>query len=224
MTRLIPLLCLALFPLWAAAAERHRSWGDVDHWAGVFDDPARDEWQMPITVIDFLGVELGEVVADLGAGTGYFTGPFSAQVSETGKIYAVDIEQAMLDHIMAREDVNTDWVVPILAKKNDPKLPAGEVDLVLVVNTWHHISKRDKYLEKIHAGLSPEGRVAIIDFREGELPVGPPPEQKLSRAEVVEEFESASWRLVAESVALPYQYLLVFRPPAQPDTRKFVNP
>jgi predicted methyltransferase len=222
MKRLVPLLCLTLCLPAAVAAERAPS-GDAERWAGIFDDPARDEWQRPVTVLEFLGIEPGETVVDLGAGTGYFTKLLSVQVGSMGKVYAVDIEQAMLDHLMQRDDVIAERVVPVLAEPNDPGLPDGEVDIVVVLNTWHHIKKRPKYLARLQKSLSPEGRVAIIDFRAGDLPVGPPPGHKLARDKVVSEFEKADWRLVAESVALPYQYVLIFLPPERPDTRRFIT-
>jgi len=106
---------------------------------------------------------------------------------------------------------------------DDPELPPAEIDLAVIVNTWHHIEKRDKYIKRLGKSLSPEGRVAIIDFRAGELPVGPPPEHKLSHDQVVSEFEKAGWRFVAESVALPYQYAMIFLPPPEPDTRSFLS-
>ena len=102
-------------------------------------------------------------------------------------------------------------------------MPEGEIDLVVILNTWHHIDKRTEYLPRLLKSLSPAGRVAVIDYREGKLPVGPKPAEKLARDTVVAEFEQADWRLVAESVALPYQYVLIFLPPAKPDTRKFVS-
>jgi len=222
MKRLVPLLCLTLC-LPAVAADEHAPSSDVERWASVFDDPARDEWQRPVTVLEFLGIERGETVADLGAGTGYLTKLLSVQVGPEGKVYAVDIEQPMLDHLMARDDIITERVVPILAEPDDPGLPEGGVDIVVVLNTWHHIKKRPKYLRRLQKSLSPEGRVAIIDYREGELPVGPPPGHKLGREQVVSEFEKAKWRLVAESVALPYQYVLIFLPPERPDTRRFIT-
>jgi predicted methyltransferase len=197
--------------------------GSVERQAAIWDDPARDEWQKPLTLLEFLGIERGATVADVGAGTGYLTKLLSIQVGPEGRVYAVDVKKAFLDHLMAREDVMTDRVVPLRAKKNDPLLPAGEIDLVIVLNTWHHIDDRTQYLSRLLEALSPEGRVAIVDYREGELPVGPRPSIKLPREQVVSEFKEAGWRFVAESVALPYQYVLVFLPPEKPDTRGFLN-
>jgi ubiquinone/menaquinone biosynthesis C-methylase UbiE len=179
----------------------------------LYEDESRREWQKPIEVLETLGIIEGSVVADIGAGTGYFTGLLSIQVGEGGRVYAVDIDQAMLDHIATRHDVAPDRVEYVLARPDDPRLPAGEIDLIVLVNTWHHIPKRPKYLQKLAAALSPAGRVAIIDFHAGELPVGPPPGDKVGRDTVVAEFEKAKWTLAAESVMLPYQYFLVFHPP-----------
>lgn len=80
------------------------------------------------------------------------------------------------------------------------------------MDTWHHIDDRLGYLRRLAGTLRPGGRVAVVDFREGDLPVGPPAGHKLSRDEVVDEFADAGWSLVAESTKLKYQYVLVFRP------------
>ncbi len=207
------LLCLSLAASVAAGEREHPPWKDVEYWAGVFEDPERREWQKPITVLTFLGIQNGATVADLGAGTGYFTALLALQVGPAGKVYAVDVEPAMLEHLKARDDISQDRVIPIQAKANHPMLPDGEIDLVLCVNTWHHIKKRTRYLKRLESSLTPEGRVAIVDFRSGELPVGPPPDKKVARDRVIAEFRDAGWRYVAESVALPYQYLLIFLPP-----------
>jgi ubiquinone/menaquinone biosynthesis C-methylase UbiE len=186
---------------------------DVERWSALFDDPARGVWQRPSLVVRVIGIEEGDVVADLGAGTGYFTSTLSAAVGPRGKVYAVDVEPKLLEHLRAREDVrDRPNVTTLLAAPDDPKLPAREVDVVLVVDTWHHIDRRRAYLDKLAAALSPRGRVAIVDWHEGELPVGPPPGHKLARDKVVAEFEGAGWSLSTESVVLPYQYVLVFRP------------
>src|SRR5262245_5916794 len=147
------ILVLLLLPILGPAAaargpapEGHHSWDDVEHWAKVFDDPSRDAWQKPLSLLNFLGIEPGETVADIGAGTGYFTKTLSIQVGPQGKVYAVDISQPMLDHLMGRKDVPAERVVPVLGAADDPKLPAGAIDLVVVLNTWHHIGKRSKYL------------------------------------------------------------------------------
>lgn len=196
------------------ATVRH-GFEDPERWARVFDDPARDEWQRPAEVLDFLGVAAGQRIADLGAGTGYFTVRLAEAVGPDGRVYAVDVEPSMVDYVARRcADAGTgDVVVPILAEPDDPGLDERSVDTVLVVDTWHHIDDRLAYLERLAGSLRPGGRVAVVDWREGKLPVGPPVGHKLSRGAVVEEFGEGGWELVAEKADLPYQYVLVFAPP-----------
>jgi SAM-dependent methyltransferase len=186
---------------------------DVEHWVRVFDDPERDTWQLPDEVIAFLDVGKGQRVADLGAGTGYFTVHLARAVGPSGAVYAVDIEPALIDHLRERAaDAGMDQVRPVLAEPDDPGLPEKELDWILVVNTWHHINDRLVYLDTLAKTLKPGGRLVVIDFREGKLPVGPPPGHKLSREEVVGEFAEAGWGLEREGKMLPYQYLLVLAP------------
>lgn len=190
------------------------SFDNAEEWAKRFDSPDRQEWQKPTAVLRMLGIEDGQALADLGCGTGYFTAPLSGLVGPAGKVYAVDIEQEMLDHVMSREDLPTYRnVVPVLAEPSDPLLPENELDLILTVNTWHHIDGRIKYLKKLQAALKPYGRLVIVDWREGELPMGPPAGHKLSRDKVIRELEKAGWKLTTEGTALPYQYVLIFQRP-----------
>ena len=195
-------------------AAAHHRFDDVERWVEVFDSPERDAWQKPQSVVEFLGVQEGEVVADLGAGTGYFTVHLAGAVGVPGRVYAVDIESTMVDYLEERaQQAGLGQVTPVLAAPDDPKLPEAGVDLIFICDTWHHIDDRLVYLGRLERALRTGGTVAVVDFREGELPVGPPPGSKLSRAEVVAEFEEAGWSLASESDALPYQYVLVFTPP-----------
>jgi ubiquinone/menaquinone biosynthesis C-methylase UbiE len=219
----VVLLCLLACATGVAVAadskkkkSRPPSFEDAAYWAERWEGEERDAWQRPMVLVDMLAVQAGEVVVDLGAGTGYFTRLLAVLVGDEGKVYAVDVERSMLSHILAREDIARERVATIVAEPDDPKLPDGEIDLVLTVNTWHHIEKREAYIERLGRCLTRGGRVVIVDFRDEELPVGPPPKHKLSRAQVVKEFEKAGWRLAAESVAFPYQYCLTFLPPAGP--------
>lgn len=182
--------------------------------AAVFDDPQRDSWQKPEEVLRFLAVREGASVADLGAGTGSFTVRLARAVGPAGKVYAVDIEPSLVRYIgdRARRE-GFDQVVTVLAAPRDPKLPDASVDLVLVCDTWHHTGDRVRYLGRLARTLRPAGRVAVVDFREGELPVGPPPGPKLTRAEILSDFEEAGWTLARECGGLPYRYVLLFAPP-----------
>ena len=194
-----------------------------EYWATFWDADSRDEWQKPIMIIDLLTISPGQVIADIGCGTGYFAKLFSRQIGVEGKLYAVDIKRSMLDYLMQREDARPERIVPIVGKPDDPKLPEGEIDLIFIANTWHQIKKPAAYIPKLARGLHDNGRLALIDYHPGEMPVGPPDKDKLSRDEVVRQFEGAGWRLDAESVLLPYQYLLVFYPP-RPEDRSIMRP
>jgi len=194
------------------ATARH-SFADVEHWSAMFDDPSRDAWQKPRDVVRALQLSPGMCVADLGAGTGYFSRHLSEAVGDTGSVLAVDTEPNLVVHLRHRaEQEGLRNVVPILASPDNPRLPAGGVDLVLIVDTVHHIDDRITYLQQLRRGLTPTGRVAVIDFKKEDLPVGPPPEHKLARELVVQEFQAAGYTLVGDVDVLPYQYFLIFRP------------
>lgn len=194
-------------------ATTHHSFDDVEHWKAVFDDPARDEWQKPAALVKALGVRAGMAVADLGAGTGYFSRHLSAAVGPDGTVFAVEPEPKLLAYLRDRaERERTANVVPVLASLDDPRLPPRSVDLVLVVDTFHHIDARIAYFRALQRALRRDGRVAIVDWHKRPLPVGPEPEHKLAREQVVDEMRAAGYALVAEPDVLPYQYVLVFAP------------
>lgn len=199
----------------AQPATTHHDFADVEHWTRVFDDPQRDAWQKPEEVVRAIALEPGMTVADLGAGTGYFSRYLSQAVGPRGTVLAAEPEAALVAHLRARaEREGTANVVPILASKDNPRLPARSSDVVLIVDTWHHIDDRIAYARRLKEALKPGGRVAIIDWQKRELPVGPGMAHKLAREQVVEELQAAGYRLVAEPELLPYQYFLIFAPAA----------
>lgn len=192
----------------------HHGFGDVGHWVEVFDDPARDAWQKPDAVVASLGVAPGMTVADLGAGTGYFSVHLAKAVGAAGRVLALDIEPKLVDYMKERAGrEKLPQMVPAVVPPDDPRLPARGVDLVLIVDTWHHIDDRLNYIPKLAAGLGPGGRVAIVDFRKGDFPVGPPDAHKIPPEAVVAELKEAGFDLVRrDDDLLPYQYVLVFAP------------
>lgn len=193
------------------AATSQQSFGDVPHWVSVFDDPARDRWQKPREVVRALAIRPGMRVADLGAGTGYFSRHLSAAVGPAGTVFAVDTEPNLVAHVRERaEKEKTPNVVPILASLDNPRLPVESADLILIVDTFHHLDDRLVYARNLRRFLRPGGRVAIIEWQTRELPVGPPADHKLPRAEVMEEMTAAGYELVAEPDVLPYQYFVIF--------------
>lgn len=184
---------------------QHHPPRSASEYAGALEDRSRDEWQKPKEVLEALALKPGEVVADIGAGTGYFTRRFA---HHGAKVYAVDVEAGLFQEHWRGGEEN---VTKVLAKLDDPMLPAAAVDTVFFCNVVHHIDGRPAYFAKVRKALKPEGRVVVLDFHQRELPVGPPPAMKLSRDEMVKEWEAAGFRLAAEKQFLPYQYYLEFR-------------
>lgn len=215
-----------LFVLLAAAAVRAgapptpsdratatHSFADVAHWEKVFDDPARDAWQRPRAVIAALGLRPGSTVADLGAGTGYFLPYLAEAVGPAGTVLAVETEAPLVAHLRARaERDGLAGVVPVLASFDNPRLPRAGIDLLLIVDTYHHFDHRRRYLPQLAAALRPGGRIAIIDWKPGELPVGPGADHKLPPEQVIAEMEAAGFARAAAFDLLPYQYFLLFSP------------
>ena len=194
-------------------ATSHHSFENVAQWTKVFDDPARDQWQKPQALVDALKLRPGMHVADLGAGTGYFSRYLAAAVGTQGTVFAVDTEPNLVARLRERaEQETTPNVVPILASPNNPRLPAASIDVVLVVDTYHHIDGRRDYFRKLQSCLARDGRVAIVDWQQRDLPIGPPASHKLAREKVVEEMTAAGYALVGEPTVLPYQYFLIFQP------------
>ena len=194
-------------------ATSHRRFDDPAYWSKVFDDPARAEWQKPAEVAAALGLRPGQTVADLGAGTGYFTRSLADAVGSSGTVLAVDVEPNLVAYMReraAREHLSNVRVV--LATAQDARLPAAGVDAVLVVDTYHHIDDRIAYFRRLQRALRPHGHVAVVDWHKRPMPVGPEMDHKLAREQVIDEMQAAGYRLVDEPTFLPYQYFLVFEP------------
>ena len=192
-------------------ATASHSFADVDYWSKIFDDPAREAWQRPQQLVAVLGLRPGQTVADLGAGTGYFSRHLAAAVGPQGTVLAVEVEPTLIAHLRERaaHEGNAN-VVAVLAAADDPRLPAGGVDLILIVDTYHHLDHRARYLPALRRALRRGGRVAVVDWKPGELPQGPPPEHKIARQQVIDELRAAGFALAQDLDLLPYQYVLVF--------------
>lgn len=186
------------------------SFRDAEKWSHIFDDPQRDAWQKPHEVIQALALKPGALVADLGAGTGYFSARL-ANMLPGGRVYAVDIEPDMVRYLEARakrEGLRN--IVPVKGEADDPRLPA-QVDLILLVDVYHHIGERSAYFSRLRGALRPGGRIAIVDFKL-DSPVGPPPAGRIAPETVKAEMKAAGYRVAGEHSFLPYQYFLVFAP------------
>jgi ubiquinone/menaquinone biosynthesis C-methylase UbiE len=202
----------AVFAQTATTPEQvHHLHGDPAAYIASLDDPARDAYQKPDEVLKALALREGETVADVGAGSGYFTVRFARAVGDAGRVYAVDVSPEMIRHLNHRlRDAGIRNVVPVLSDPDDPLLPDASVDRFVIVDTWHHIDDKEKYLGLMKRMLKPGGQVVHIDFQKGDVPVGPPAAMKIAREDLVRQMEAAGFRLVAEHGFLPYQYFLVF--------------
>lgn len=179
----------------------------------MFDDPARDAWQKPDEIVQALGLKRGMTVADLGAGTGYMSKRLATAVGPDGSVFAIEPEPKLLAYLRERaEHEKTANVVPVLGSLDDPRLPRASTDVVLVLDTFHHIDDRIRYFRHLRRTLKRGGRVAIVDWHKRELPVGPPPDHKLAREQVIDEMVAAGYRKLDAPDPLPYHYLLMFGP------------
>lgn len=186
----------------------HHRFDDPERWAKVFDDPSRDAWQKPSAVLEELALQPNAIVMDLGAGTGYFAVRLARQVPQ-GRVYAADIEPNLINYLTkraAKEGLPN--LTALLIGAAAPMLPEP-ADLILVVDTYHHLADRPAYVAKLRQGLNPGGRLVIVDFRQGENPVGPPEKMRVPPAQVAAELSAAGLtkQRLLESL-LPYQYLL----------------
>ncbi len=158
-----------------------------------------------------LDLKPGQTVCDLGCGNGFYTLKVAGKVMPGGQVLAVDIQQEMLDMLRERAGARrVTNVKPILGALHDPNLPAGEVDLVLLVDVYHEFSHPPEMLTAIRNSLSPTGRVALVEFRTEDPAVPIKPLHKMAQAQCVKEFTANKLKLVGQFDELPWQHVLFF--------------
>lgn len=198
-------------PADSSSANAHMHGSDFESLARNFEDPGREKWQKPGEVIARLGDLSGKIVADIGAGTGYFSFPLAEKAK---KVIAIDIDQRFLEYI---DQKNRRLPAPLpietrLATESDPRLQPGEANIAILVNTYHHIENRPEYFSGVRQLLAEEGAVVIVDFFKKELPVGPPIRLKLAPETVAEELKRAGFREIRiDRETLEYQYIIIAR-------------
>jgi SAM-dependent methyltransferase len=177
---------------------------------GELEGPDRDAWQKPDLIMDALRIGDGSVVADVGAGGGWFTVRLARRVGPNGQVYAEDIQSEMLAAIrrrVLREGFNN--VLYVQGKTADPGLPANALDAVLIVDAYHEIANPVNLLQHLGASLKPAGRIGIVGFTlEGGGP-GPALNQRVDAQKVIDEAAQAGLRLVSRETFLDFQYLLI---------------
>ena len=179
----------------------------------MLESPQRDAEQKPDEVIAALDLKVGETVADIGAGSGYFSFRFARKVGRSGRVYAVDINPDMIVYMNRRiRDLGLRNVITVLSTPDDPLLADASIDRFFICNTLHHIENQTQYLALLKKMLKPRGQLAIVDYFKRQLPTGPPPQMKMAREDVIKEVEAAGFTLSQEHTFLPYQYFLIFKP------------
>ena len=197
----------------ATKEQIHKLHQDPKAYIAMLENPQRDAEQKPDEVIAALGLKAGETLADIGAGSGYFTFRFARKVGDSGRVFAVDINSDMIIYMNRYiREKKVKNVTTILSAPDDPLLQDSSINRFFICDTWHHIQNRPQYIALMKKMLKPGGQIVIVDYKKKQLPVGPPPEMKLGRREVVGEMEGNGFKLAKEHTFLPYQYFLVFVP------------
>lgn len=186
-----------------------RHFDNAEQWAKEFDDPSREAWQQPQRVIAALGIKPGQSIADIGAGTGYFSVRL-ARSAGTPTVYAVDIEPSMVAYLQgraAKEGLKN--LRAVQAAADGPNLPEP-VDTVLIVDTFHHIPNRVAYFTALKRSLKPGGTLAIVDFKK-DSPSGPPVDFRFTPDQISAELAQAGFVLAERHDFLPRQLFLLYR-------------
>lgn len=158
-----------------------------------------------------LDIKPGQTVCDLGCGNGFYTLQLAGQVGPKGKVWAVDIQQEMLDLLVERaESRGVPNIQPMLGSAISPRLPKGELDLVLIVDVYHEFSHPEQMLKAIRASLGPKGRVALAEYRAEDPDVPIKPLHKMSQRQVMKEYKANGFKLVGQFDELPWQHLFFF--------------
>jgi ubiquinone/menaquinone biosynthesis C-methylase UbiE len=178
---------------------------------GELEGPDRDAWQMPDAVMDAVGIADGSHVADIGAGGGWFTVRLARRVGPNGVVYAQDVQGQMLEAIRRRVDrEGLRNVRTVRGDAADPRLPPASVEAVLIVDAYYELTNRAAWLRRLAAALEPGGRVGVLDFNKAGGGPGPPIDDRIDEAKVIQEAKAAGLRLVRRETFLPFQYFLVF--------------
>jgi ubiquinone/menaquinone biosynthesis C-methylase UbiE len=191
-----------------SAANQFMHQAEFDMLVARFEDPSRAEWQKPEKIIASLGPLDGKTVADIGTGTGYFAFPVAKKAA---KVIAIDIDKRFLDYIDHKKQTQKigSNIETRLTTPDSPGLKSSETEMVLIVDTYHHIEDRVEYLKKLKKCLRGGGVLVIFDYKKVKTPPGPPVELRLAQEQVESELKSAGFTVgSADKDTLPYQYII----------------
>ena len=212
------LVAVVLASATAGAQARHpvsgRAIAQVMGYEGAawLERPERESEERPSKAIKALDIKPGQVVADVGAGSGYYTVRLAERVGPTGRVFATDIQPEMLSLLRSRVSrARLDNVELVLSADADPRLPEGLFDLVLMVDVYHELARPQEVLRKLRASLKPDGRLVLVEFRKETAWVPIREEHKMSVKEARMELEAEGYRFDRVIGVLPWQHILVFR-------------
>ena len=183
---------------------------DTEKYIAFLERKDRLKWQKPDAVIEKLNLNGDEIIADIGAGSGYFSFRFASKLPK-GKVYTIDVKPEMLRHIHHKAMSNKiNNIEIILAAYNDPKVPKDS-DIVFICDVLHHVKKRSTWIKKLYSEIRAESKLVLVEFKDGPLPEGPPEQIKISRGEIISEFVNNGFSKLSEDTnLLPYQNFLMF--------------
>jgi ubiquinone/menaquinone biosynthesis C-methylase UbiE len=177
----------------------------------LLEGPDREQWQKPDQIMDALGIADGSIVADLGAGGGWFTTRLARRVGPNGLVYAEDIQPEMIEVIGGRiQRENLLNVRTVLGTAKDPRLPRG-IDAVVIVDAYHEMEDPVALLKNVEQSLKPQGRIGVVDYNAGGGGPGPPPDERVAPEAVIKAASAAGLQLISREAVPPFQFLLVFK-------------
>jgi SAM-dependent methyltransferase len=180
--------------------------------AAWLERPEREREEAPSKAITALDIRAGQVVADVGAGSGYYTRRLAEKVGPTGKVFATDLQPQMIALLKARVTKERLTQVEVVqAAETDPRLPAGQLDLILMVDVYHELARPQEMLRQLRGALKPDGRLVLIEFRKEDAGVPIREDHKMSVREARLELEAEQYRFDRVIDVLPWQHILVFR-------------
>ena len=180
--------------------------------AGWLERPEREAEEATSSAVEALGLRPGMVVADVGAGSGYYTVRMARRVGPTGRVYATDIQPGMLSLLTRRVgEEGLANVMPVLGAPDDPRLPAGSIDLALMVDVYHELAAPQTFVRRLRSALKPDGRLVLIEFRKEDPRVPILEVHKMSVAQVRDELGADGYVIDRVIDVLPWQHIIVLK-------------
>jgi ubiquinone/menaquinone biosynthesis C-methylase UbiE len=210
MTRIFVLCSVVMLGLTPLSAQHTRLFPPTK--LAELEGPDREAWQRPDRIMDELGIGERSVVADLGAGGGWFTVHLANRVGPNGRVYAEDIQPEMVQAITRRVQRLglRNRVEPHLGTAVDPRLPKRSLDAALIVDAYNEIEQPVTLLKNLATSLKPDGRIGIVNFKKDGGGPGPPMEERIDPERVISDAARAGLKLQSRGDFLRYQYLLIF--------------